>query len=150
MIPIQEYELLEVSKLGTESGTALTCEDCGRVIFNFAVIKGKKDGRTYTVGLTCVKKLLQTKRVQFDFETELRYLGECAQFDEAARVAKWLGKKMKEEAERGNEPYLKMDEYGEEFRVNIYSDRRFKNERRGWTKWLNRRFLPFFNDITTT
>lgn len=92
MIPRQEYELLEVSKLGIESGTALTCDDCGRVILNYAIIKGKQDGKSYTVGLTCVKKLLKIKQVTFDFETQIRYERECCLFDEVARVCKKMDK----------------------------------------------------------
>lgn len=92
MIPRQEYELVSVSKLGIENGTALTCEDCGRTIVNFAVIKGKSDGKSYTVGLTCVKKLLQIKQVTFNFETQMRYEREVRLFDEAARYRKNIEK----------------------------------------------------------
>lgn len=67
-LPTQEYELINVCMQTVESGTPLTCDDCGRTIFNIATIKGKSDGKTYNVGLSCVKKLLN-KSIYFDLET---------------------------------------------------------------------------------
>lgn len=54
-LPKQEYELINVRRQSIETGTALTCDNCGRTILNFATIRGKQDGKTYVVGLTCVK-----------------------------------------------------------------------------------------------
>lgn len=66
----QEYMLISVCMQTMESGTPLTCDDCGRTIFNIATIKGKSDGKTYNVGLSCVKKLLN-KTIYFDSGTLL-------------------------------------------------------------------------------
>lgn len=145
MIPRQEYELLEVSKLGIESGTALTCDDCGRVIFNFAVIKGKQDGKSYTVGLTCVKKLLKIKQVSFDFETQMRYERECYLFDEAARFCKKLDKLVKGGVYTfGLEDFK--DKEGNEF-VSVYRERNGRFDGRMGT--FEARFKPFFQSIKT-
>src|SRR5574344_2844206 len=143
MIPRQEYELLEVSKLGIESGTALTCDDCGRVIFNFAVIKSKQDGKSYTVGLTCVKKLLKIKQVAFDFETQIRYERECYLFDEAARVCKKLEKLVSGGVYTfGLEDFT--DKEGNAF-VSVYRERNGRFEGRIGT--FEARFKPFFQSI---
>lgn len=48
MIPKQNYELINVCRQTMEDGTPLTCEDCVRVIFNIATIKGHTDGK-YTM-----------------------------------------------------------------------------------------------------
>lgn len=145
MIPRQEYELIEVSKLGIESGTALTCDDCGRVIFNFAVIKGKQDGKSYTVGLTCVKKLLQIKQVSFDFETQMRYERECYLFDEAARFCKKLEKLVKGGVYTfGLEDFK--DKEGNEF-VCVYRERNGRFN--GNMGTFEARFKPVFESIKT-
>lgn len=60
----QSYTLINLSKLGTKNCTPLKCEDCGATIFNIATIKGK-DNKVYTVGLTCLKKLLKYDTVLF-------------------------------------------------------------------------------------
>lgn len=144
MIPRQEYELIEVSKLGIESGTALTCEDCGRVIFNFAVIKGKQDGKSYTVGLTCVKKLLQIKQVTFDWETQIRYERECALFDEATRFRKKLEKLVKGGVYKfGIEDFK--DKEGNMF-ISIYRERNGRFDGRIGT--FESRFKSWFENIT--
>ena len=44
-LPTQEYELINVCMQTFENGTPLTCDDCGRTIFNIATIKGKSDGK---------------------------------------------------------------------------------------------------------
>ena len=71
-LPTQEYELINVCMQTVESGTPLTCDDCGRTIFNIATIKGKSDGKTYNVGLSCVKKLLKKRANNYTF-TLYRY-----------------------------------------------------------------------------
>lgn len=89
---------------GVEYGTAYTCSDCGRVIFNFAEIRGKMDGKTYIVGLTCVKKLLN-KTLYFDAPTMWEYERECAAWKNAMNARKWLENKQKERKNKGLEKY---------------------------------------------
>lgn len=49
------FSLLSITKGGTDSGFAVCCENCGRVILNHARIT---DGATvYTVGTDCAKTL---------------------------------------------------------------------------------------------
>lgn len=143
MIPRQQYELVSVSKLGIESGTALTCEDCGRTIVNFAVIKGKQDGKSYTVGLTCVKKLLQIKQVTFDFETQMKYEREVSLFDEAARYRKKIEKLIQKEVYGiGIEDFK--DKEGNRF-ISIYRTRKGRFDGRIGT--FEARFKNFFEDL---
>ena len=42
-LPKQEYKLISMCMQGVENGIAYSCSDCGRTIFNFAIIKGEKD-----------------------------------------------------------------------------------------------------------
>lgn len=95
MLPTQEYELISICRQTIENGTPLTCDDCGKLIFNIATIKGKQDGLTYNVGLTCVKKLLN-KSIYFDFETKLEYDRRVYEWDNAMNSRKWLEKRKKE------------------------------------------------------
>ena len=145
MIPRQEYELVSVSKLGIENGTALTCEDCGRTIVNFAVIKGKSDGKSYTVGLTCVKKLLQIKQVTFDFETQMKYEREVYLFDEVARYRKKIEKFLL----KGDGVYSIgiedfKDKEGNDF-ISVYRMRRGTFD--GRIGSFEARFRSFFEDL---
>lgn len=80
-LPTQEYELITV-----ENGTPLTCDDCGRTI-----IKGKGDGNTYNVGLSCVKKLLN-KSIYFDLETGWEFERKENEWKQAMNNLKWLKK----------------------------------------------------------
>lgn len=95
MLPKQSYELINVCRQTVENGTPLACDDCGKVIFNIATIKGKLDGKTYNVGLTCVKKLLN-KSIYFDLETKLEYDRQVYEWDNAMNSRKWLEKRKKE------------------------------------------------------
>lgn len=88
-----------------ETGMPLTCDDCGRVIFNIATIKGKMDGKTYNVGLTCVKKLLN-KTIYFNIETQWEYERQATLWNEAWNARKWLDKKQKEKVKKGQKPYI--------------------------------------------
>lgn len=95
-LPRQQYELISICRQTSENGTPLICDDCGKVIFNIATIRGKQDGITYNVGLTCVKKLLN-KSIYFDFETQLKYDREVYLWDNAMKARKWLEKRKKED-----------------------------------------------------
>lgn len=96
---------------GAESGTSFMCADCGRIIFNTATIKGKKDGQTYIVGLTCVKKLLN-KTIYFNFETMMDYEYELAKWSEAVNTRKWIEKQQQKRESTGRNPYeLILKEY---------------------------------------
>jgi hypothetical protein len=95
MLPTQSYELINICRQTVENGTPLTCDDCGKVIFNIATIKGKQDGITYNVGLTCVKKLLN-KSIYFDFETQLKYDREVYLWNNAINARKWVEKRIKD------------------------------------------------------
>lgn len=145
MIPRQQYELVSVSKLGIENGTALTCEDCGRTIVNFAVIKGKQDEKSYTVGLTCVKKLLKIQHVTFDFETQMKYEREVSLFDEAARWRKKIEKFIqKSEGVCGIGIESFKDKEGNDF-ISIYRTR--KGTFAGRMGTFEARFKNFFEDL---
>lgn len=95
MIPKQNYELINVCRQTMEDGTPFICDDCGRIIFNIATIKGLTDGKTYNVGLTCVKKLLN-KTIYFDFDNEMKYESELYYWNNAINKRKWIEKKNKD------------------------------------------------------
>lgn len=47
-LPKQEYKLISMCMQGVENGIAYSCSDCGRRIFNFAIIKGEmRKGNMY-------------------------------------------------------------------------------------------------------
>ena len=71
-LPKQEYKLINVCMQTIETGVPYTCDDCGRTIFNIATTKGKSDDKTYNVGLSCVKKLLN-KSIYFDLNDMFEY-----------------------------------------------------------------------------
>ena len=98
MIPKQTYELLSISKFGMFEANPTTCDDCGRTICNVAVIKGKQDGKTYTVGLTCVKKLLK-QTITFETEDAWELERQEHLFNQAMHNRKWFDKKLKEHAD---------------------------------------------------
>lgn len=95
MLPTQSYELINICRQTVEQGTPLTCDDCGKIIFNIATIKGKQDGIIYNVGLTCVKKLLN-KSIYFDDETQMIYDREVYLWNRAINARKWVEKRIKE------------------------------------------------------
>lgn len=72
MLPKQEYQLINICMQTIETDIPSICDDCGRTIFNIATIKGKSDEKTYNVGLSCVKKLLN-KSIYFDLETRWEF-----------------------------------------------------------------------------
>lgn len=92
MLPKQEYELINVCMQTVENGIPYTCDDCGRIIFNIATIKGKSDGKNYIVGLSCVKKLLN-KSIYFDLENMFEYERQESEYRKAINALKWLKEK---------------------------------------------------------
>ena len=104
LLPKQEYELINVCMQGVEYGTAYTCSDCGRTIFNYAKIRGKMDGKTYIVGLTCVKKLLN-KTLYFDKPTLWEYEKQCSEWKMAMNARTWLEKAQKDNEKKGLEKF---------------------------------------------
>lgn len=50
-LPKQEYKLISMCMQGVENGIAYSCSDCGRTIFNFAIIKGEMDNKRIKKGL---------------------------------------------------------------------------------------------------
>ena len=53
LLPKQEYTLINMCMQGVENGIAYTCSDCGRVIFNFATIKGEMDNKLVSCWQHC-------------------------------------------------------------------------------------------------
>ena len=104
LLPKQEYELINVCMQTIEGGTPMTCSDCGRIIFNFAIIRGKMDGKTYIVGLTCVKKLLN-KTLYFDEPTLWEYEKQCSEWKRAMNARKWVEKAQKDNEKKGLEKF---------------------------------------------
>lgn len=150
MIPKQEYELIKLCRQTIEGGTPTTCDDCGRLIFNIATIKGKMDGKIYSVGLSCVKKLLN-KFIYFNNATLWEYERQVALWDEAFNTRKWIDKQQKAKEKHGERKYiLTLKKYTSEsdgkeyFYFNMQGDRKFDT---GNTKSLNIEFLPLFNGI---
>lgn len=147
-IPVQEYELVSICRQTIEGGIALVCEDCGRVIFNIAIIKGKNDGKTYQVGLTCVKKLLN-KTIYFSTETQWEYERQLTLWNEAFNTFKWLEKKQKQREKDGKKPYvLELNKYTseedgrEKFYFKMQGERAFEC---GFTKTLDIEYINLFN-----
>lgn len=85
----QKYTLVSVTKLGLANCTPLICEDCGATIFNFAIIKDM-DNNKYTVGLTCLKKLLKYGTILFE-ETDILKSKEMEKdYDKAINLRKYI------------------------------------------------------------
>ena len=91
-LPKQEYKLINVCMQTIENGVPYTCDDCGRTIFNIATIKGKSDNKTYNVGLSCVKKLLN-KSIYFDLNDMFEYERQESEYRKAINTLKWLKEK---------------------------------------------------------
>lgn len=103
-LPKQEYKLISMCMQGVENGIAYSCSDCGRTIFNFAIIKGEMDNKEYVVGLTCVKKLLN-KTIYFSNETLWEYEKQLTGWNNAMNARKWLDKHNNKRIKEGKEPY---------------------------------------------
>lgn len=95
-LPTQEYELVGICMQTVENGTPSTCDDCGRTIFNIATIRGKSDGKTYNVGLSCVKKLLN-KSIYFDLETGWEFERQKNEWEQAMNNLRWLKKHLEKD-----------------------------------------------------
>ena len=59
------YKVVSISRMGVENGTPTFCEHCGRMIFNFAILKSDQTGNHYRVGLDCMETLLKAGRPQY-------------------------------------------------------------------------------------
>lgn len=137
-LPTQEYELINVCMQTVESGTPLTCDDCGRTIFNIATIKGKSDGKTYNVGLSCVKKLLN-KSIYFDLETGWEFERKESEWKQAMNNLKLLKK-------RANNYTFTLYRYkdGETFCIELES---INGWQRGHTAAMSLDKLPLFSEF---
>ena len=116
-LPTQEYTLVNVCMQTKENGTPMTCDDCGRLIFNIATIKGKSDGQTYNVGLSCVKKLLD-KSIYFDLETKWELERKECEWKQAMNTLKRL-QKYDRENEGLEVSVYKYEDGSNEFCLNI-------------------------------
>lgn len=148
-IPVQEYELLNITMQGIEGGTAFICADCGRVIFNTATIKGKQDGKTYIVGLTCVKKLLN-KSIYFNFETMMDYEHELSMWNEAMNCRKWISKQQKQRLDKGAAPYeLVFKTYTslEDGKEKCFIELQLNGKYQGSTKGIDIKYKSIFNGL---
>lgn len=103
-LPKQEYTLISMCMQGVENGIAYSCSDCGRTIFNFAIIKGEMDNKEYIVGLTCVNKLLN-KTIYFSNENYWEYERQLACWQSAMNARKWLDKHNNKRIKKGLPPY---------------------------------------------
>jgi len=145
-LPTQGYDLINVCMQTIENGTPLTCDDCGRTIFNIATIKGKSDGKTYNVGLSCVKKLLN-KSIYFDLETEWELERKESEWKQAMNSFKWL----KKQANEGKYEFSVHYENGEEFRIELHFAKDFGGYKKGYygghsaTMLLDK--LPLFSEF---
>lgn len=145
-LPKQIYELISVCRQSIETGTAYTCDDCGRTILNYATIKGKQDGKTYIVGLICVKRLLN-KTIYFDKETAWEYERQNALWNEAYNSRKWIDKQMKT-----GKYHARIYDYSNgDFCVELHFASDFGPHKRGTyagrTKKLGKEYKPLFLDI---
>ena len=60
-IPInQQYEIIETFYSSIED-SATCCDNCGKLIANICVIKGKDDGKVYHIGMDCADSLTSIK-----------------------------------------------------------------------------------------
>lgn len=148
-IPVQEYELLNITMQGVEGGTAFVCADCGRVIFNTATIKGKQDGKAYIVGLTCVKKLLN-KSIYFNFETMMDYEHELSMWNEAMNCRKWISKQQKQRIDKGTAPYelvFKTYTSREDGKEKCFIELQLNGKYQGSTKGIDIKYKSIFNGL---
>lgn len=127
-LPKQEYELINVCMQTIENGVPCTCDDCGRTIFNIATIKGKSDEKTYNVGLSCVKKLLN-KSIYFDLETGRKFERKECEWEQAMNALKFL-KKQSEKYPLNFELYKLKN--GKEFTIEFTFKEDFGAYKKGW------------------
>lgn len=127
-LPTQEYELISICMQTVENGTPSTCDDCGRIIFNIATIKGKSDGKTYNVGLSCVKKLLN-KYIYFDLETGWEFERKENEWKQAMNNLNWLRKNSEKDLYEFS--VYKYDN-GKEFSIELIFKKDFGGYKKGW------------------
>lgn len=108
-LPVQKYELINVSKLGTANCTPLVCEHCGRVIFNIATLRGA-DGKSYVVGLTCLKKILKANVAFLSTADVIKMQQQETTYNQGANALKWITKTMAE-----------YDQKGVKYRLEVYN-----------------------------
>ena len=146
-LPTQEYELINVCMQTVENGTPLTCDDCGRTIFNIATIKGKGEGNTYNVGLSCVKKLLN-KSIYFDLETGWEFERKENEWKQAMNNLKWLKKHSEKDLYKFS---LYKYDNGKEFRINLTFKKDFGGYKKGYsggyTAAMSLDKLPLFSEF---
>lgn len=147
-IPVQEYELINISMQGVNGGIALACAHCGRTIFNTATIKGKQDCKTYIVGLICVKKLLN-KIIYFNFETMMDYEHELAKWNEAVNTRKWIEKQQQKRESTGQSLYkLILIEYKSEKDEQMFFIKLLENGKyAGSTKSISLKYKSIFTPL---
>lgn len=150
-IPKQQlYTLVSISKFGMFETDPVKCDDCGRTVYNKAVIKGETDGKTYVIGLTCLKKLV-THTVTFSLEDIREVERQEYLFDQAERARRFVDRKIKEYGDDFKYlvvEYLKDDK----FTVAGYGTRKFRhtivdNALLFSAYSLDRKFLPFFKNL---
>ena len=149
-IPKQLYALVSISKFGMFETGPVKCDDCGRTVYNKAVIKGETDGKTYVVGLTCLKKLV-TYTATFSLEDTWKVERQEYLFDQAERARRLVDRKIKEYGDDFKYlvlKYLKDDK----FVVEGYGSRKFRHTTVDnallFSSWsLDRKFLPFFKNL---
>ncbi len=151
-IPVQEYDLINITMQGVEGGTAFVCADCGRVIFNTATIRGKQDNKTYIVGLTCVKKLLN-KSIYFNFETMMDYEHELSMWNNAMNCRKWLCKQQKKRTDKGGAPYelfFKTYTSRDDGTEKCFIELQLNGKYQGSTAGIDMRYKSVFDGIDMT
>lgn len=147
-LPKQEYKLISMCMQGVENGIAYSCSDCGRTIFNFAIIKGEMDNKEYVVGLTCVKKLLN-KTIYFSNETQWEYEKELAGWNNAMNSRKWLDKNQSKRIKEGLKPYeLEYKEFtGYNGLQYCYLEMKINGKYEGHTAFIETKYNSVFNGI---
>lgn len=60
----QGYKVISISRTGIDGGNATFCENCGRTIFNFAIIRNMANNSKFRVGLDCMHTLCKKNNTQ--------------------------------------------------------------------------------------
>lgn len=133
---------------GVESGIAYSRSDCGRTVFNFAIIKGEMDNKEYAVGPTCVKELLN-KTVYFPNGTQWGYGKGLAGWNNAMNSRKWLDKNQSKRIKEGLKPYgLEYKGFtGYDGLQHCYLEMRINGKYEGHTAFIETRYDSVFNGI---
>lgn len=150
-LPIQKYELVSISKLGTANATPLICEHCGRVILNIATLRGA-DGKAYAVGLTCLKKILKANSAFLSTSDTIKMQQQEYSYNQGANALKWLNKTMAEYNQKGAQYRLEVyTAKNGDFWINAKLTAPYRMYREGMnifsTATLNPCTLPMFAEI---